>query len=326
MTLQQLRFLTAIVESDFNITAAAAKLNATQPAVSRQLLLLEQELGFKIFSRNGRGMSRTTEAGQLVIEHARRALRETQSIRNVSAELSDPRRGELRVGSTHTEARYVLPALIRRFQTQFPGVRLSLHQGTPEQIDELARLHRIDITIGTESAPAAGPFVCLPCYRTGWRVVVPTAHALTAERKLTLLALSEFPLALHVCTASERVLPDAFVAASLNPHVALTTRDAEIIKTYVRHGLGVGIVADVAFEAGRDDDLVALDASHLFPAGTTWVSFAREGVLRQYTYDFLSLLAPHLTRERVDRVRGADSTSVDSVFPEIPSAPPSLAF
>src|SRR5687767_4297748 len=143
MTLQQLRFLAAIVESDFNITAAATKLNATQPAVSRQLLLLERELGFQIFSRNGRGLGRMTDAGEKVIEHARRALREAQNIRNVSAELNDPRRGELRVGSTHTEARYVLPNAIHRFRSLFPGVRLSLHQGTPEQIAEMVRLNQL---------------------------------------------------------------------------------------------------------------------------------------------------------------------------------------
>jgi LysR family transcriptional regulator, cys regulon transcriptional activator len=316
MTLQQLRFLTAIVESDFNITAAAAKLHATQPAVSRQLLLLEQELGFQIFSRSGRGLSRMTAAGQQVIEHARRALRETQNIKNVSAELSDPRRGELRIGSTHTEARYILPEVIRRFRPLFPGVRLSLHQGTPEQIAELARLNRIDVAIATGSRESFEQLICLPCFRGSRRAVVPASHPLAGSKGATLAKLGSYPIAMHVFTASEIPLHEEFGKAGVEAHVALTTRDAELIKTYVRLGLGVGIIADLAFEPDRDQDLAALDISHLFPEETTWAGFSREGVLRQYMYEFLALLAPHLTRERIDRVRGSDSPeSLEELYP-----------
>ena len=308
MTLQQLRFLAAIVESDFNITAAAVKLRATQPAVSRQLLLLEQELGFRIFSRNGRGLSRVTDAGAQVIEYARRALRETQNIKNVSADLNDPHRGELRVGSTHTEARYVLPPLIRQFSALFPRVRFSLHQGAPEQIAEMANDGSIDIAMATGTRALPERFVELPCYHGNRRIIVPRSHPLADVTKPTLAKLGAHPIASHVFAASELSLDEVFSQAGIETHVALTTRDAEIIKTYVRHGLGVGIIAEVAFEADRDEDLVAIDASHLFPSETTWAGFAKDGVLRQYMYDFLELLGPHLTRESVDRARGEESS------------------
>lgn len=303
MTLQQLRFLAAIVESDFNITAAATKLNATQPAVSRQLLLLERELGFQIFSRNGRGLGRMTDAGEKVIEHARRALREAQNIRNVSAELNDPRRGELRVGSTHTEARYVLPNAIHRFRSLFPGVRLSLHQGTPEQIAEMVRLNQLDLVMATGSKSLFGDLVFLSCYQESRRVIVPTSHPLAGAHNPTLAKLGSFPLASHVSETSETPVEEIFGKAGIEPQIVLTSRDADIVKTYVRLGLAVGIIAGVAFDPERDDDLVPLDASHLFPAETTWAGFSRRGVLRQYTYDFLGLLAPHITRDSIERAR-----------------------
>jgi LysR family cys regulon transcriptional activator len=305
MTLQQLRFLTAIVESDFNITAAAAKLNATQPAVSRQLLLLEQELGFQIFSRNGRGLSRVTEAGLQVIEHARRALRETQNIKNVSAELSDPLQGELRVGSTHTEAHYVLPQVIQQFREQFPRVRLSLHPGEAAQVAEMVRVNRVDLVMATGPHHSFDGIAVLPCYRATRRIVVPPAHPLAGSQKPSLAMLGAYPIASQVSAPGERPLQDVFTAAGITPQIVLTSRDAELIKTYVRHGLGIGIIADVAFDAEKDQDLTALNASHLFPEETTWAGFSKQGVLRRYMYEFLGLLAPGLTRENIDRARDA---------------------
>lgn len=302
MTLQQLRFLTAIVESDFNITAAAAKLNATQPAVSRQLLLLEQELGFKIFSRNGRGLSRVTEAGEQVIEHARRALRETQNIKNVSAERSDPHSGEMRVGCTHTEARYVLPDVINRFRERFPRVRLSLHPDAPEQIAELARSNRVDVVMASGPRHLFDGLAMLPCSHSTRRLVVPAGHPLAGStEKPTLATLGSYPLSTHVLTTTERSLQDLFAEEDIVPQIVLTSRDAELIKTYVRTGLGVGIVAAAAFDPVRDADLVALDASHLFPRETTWAGVSKQAVLREYMYEFLSLLGPDLNRETVAR-------------------------
>jgi LysR family transcriptional regulator, cys regulon transcriptional activator len=299
MTLQQLRFLAAIVESDCNITAAAMKLSVTQPALSRQLLLLESELGFQIFSRHGRGLSRITDAGQQVIGHARRALREAQNISNLSAEVSDPRRGELRIGSTHTEARYVLPNAIQQFRPLFPGVWLSLLEGTPEQLADLASLNRVDLVITADSRDLFENFAFMPCCNVNRCVVVAPSHALATSGKLSLKSLGMYPLALHVSAVGEVSLQESFAAAKVTPRTVLTTRDAEMVKAYVRLGLGVGIIPDVAFDSTQDTDLVALDVAHLFPPATSWAGFSRETVLRQYTYEFLNLLAPHLSRETI---------------------------
>lgn len=306
MTLQQLRFLTAIVESDFNITAAAAKLNATQPAVSRQLLLLERELGFQIFSRNGRGLSRMTDAGEKVIEHARRALHEAQNIKKVSADLNDPRRGSLRIGSTQTEARYILPPAIRRFRDLFPGVRLTVHQGTPEQIAEMARAGRIDVAVAAGSRDLLDTLAIHPCHRSTWRVVVPSSHPLAKTATPSLAQLGAYPLAFHLSSLTEAALHGIFGEAGIEPHIILTSRDAETIKEYARLGLGVGIIADIAFDADGDRDLAILDVSHLFPEETAWAGFPRKGVLRQYMYDFLRLLAPDLTRENIESARSRE--------------------
>lgn len=309
MTLQQLRFLTAIVESDFNITAAAAKLNATQPAVSRQLLLLEKELGFQIFSRSGRGLSRMTEAGEKVVEHARRALHEAHNIKKVSADLNDPRRGNLRVGSTQTEARYILPSAIHRFRERFPGVRLSVHQGTPEQISEMARSGHIDLAVASGSRELFETLAVLPCYRSTRRAVVPPSHPLAKAPSPTLAQLGAFPLAIHLSSTTESALKLIFDEASIEPHIILTSRDAETIKQYARLGLGVGIIADVAFDPDNDRDLTSLNVSHLFPGETAWAGFPRTGVLRQYMYDFLRLLAPEFTPESIEEARALERST-----------------
>jgi len=315
MTLQQLRFLTAIVENELNITAAAARLKATQPAVSRQLLLLERELGFQIFSRNGRALVRMTDAGQRVLAHARRALREAQNIKHVSEELSDPQRGELRIGTTHTEARYVLPRVIHPFRARFPQVRLSLHPGTPEQIAERVRLNQIDLAVVAGASHLLEELVVLPCYESSRRLVVPASHPLASARALSLARLAAYPLASHASTTTDRWLHELFVAAGIEPQIVLTTPDAELIKTYVELGFAVGIIADVAFDPEKDQQLVAREVSHLFPAAPTWVGFSGQALIRQYIYEFLAMLAPGLTRERIDRARDAALTDTAGTSP-----------
>jgi LysR family transcriptional regulator, cys regulon transcriptional activator len=304
MTLQQLRFLAAVFESDFNITAAAAKLNATQPAVSRQIQLLEQELGFTLFSRNGSALSRVTPAGARVIEYARRALRETQNIRNVGAELNDPGRGELRLGATHSEARYLLPSITGEFRTRFPKVQLSLHEGALDEIAEMAREERVDLVIASGSHGGFDSYVQLPVRRLEPRLVVPRAHTLATAGQPTLAQIAAFPVAVHVLTSGdEAYLREVFARAGADVHLALQSRDADVVKTYVRHGMGVGLVADLALEPSRDEDLVAIDVAVLFGAQTIWAGISRDGPLRSHVYEFIALLAPFFTRERIDGTR-----------------------
>jgi LysR family cys regulon transcriptional activator len=302
MKLQQLRFLVAVAQNDLNITAAAAKLGATQPALSKQLKLLEEELGFSIFVRKGRAFTRITPAGDRVIGHALRLLREVRNIKGVSEEVGEQDRGTLSIGTTHTQARYVLPPVIKQFRLKYPGVQLQLHQGTSEQIAELAELDRIDFAIATGSHELFAKYVLLPCYQWHRRIIVPAAHPLAQVEKPTLRQLASHPIVTYVFSFSgPSSLNDTFARAGLQPNVALTARDSDVIKTYVRLGLGVGIIAGVALDPQVDRDLVSIGAAHLFPTHTTWVGFARGGLLRGYMYEFLVSLAPHLTRRLVER-------------------------
>ena len=316
MKLQQLRFLAAVAQNDLNLTAAASRVGATQPAVSKQLKLLEQELGFNIFVRAGRSLSRITAPGERVVEHALRILREAQNIRGISEELKDGQRGSLSIGTTHTQARYVLPEVIRRFREKYPEVQLHLHQGTSEQIAEMAGLDRIDFAIATGSQALFDKYVLLPCYQWQRRIVVPLNHPLAVLPKPSLEDLAAYPLVTYVFSFSgPSSLHEVFARAGLRPKVALTARDSDVIKTYVRLGLGVGLVADVALDPKLDSDLASIDAAHLFPTHTTWVGFVKEGVLRKYMYDFLHLLGRHLSRSLVERAASCPSQeAVDALF------------
>ncbi len=300
MKLQQLRYLVAVHENGLNITAAARQLHTSQPGVSRQLKMLEEELGFQLFEREGRALTRTTSAGEEIIARATSILREMQNIRRTSQELSKSDGGTLSIATTHTQARYVLPPVIREFRRKYPKVRLHLHQGTSEQIAELVARDRVDFAIATGSEDLFPHLVRLPVYSWHRTVVVPRGHPLADAGKLTLKKLAEYPIVTYVFSFSGRSsLPALFETAGLSLDVALTARDADVIKTYVRIGLGVGIVASVAIDPDADSDLVVLDAAHLFERHMTWIGFRRSALLRAYMYEFIELLAPHLPRKLV---------------------------
>lgn len=316
MKLAQLRYLAAIVDAGFNISAAAEKLHLSQPGVSRQLRLLEEELGFELFVREGRNLLRLTPAGQRVVERAQRALRETQAIKAMSLDVRDAARGSLSIATTHTQARYVLPQVIARFREQYPKVRLHLHQGTAEQIADMLNEGQVDLAISTGSQDRFPHCTLLPCYEWYRRIIVPEGHPLTKAKTLTLARLSQFPIVTYVFNMSGPAsLPQAFEAEGLEPDIALTARDADVIKTYVRLGLGVGIVAAMALHPTEDADLVSYDASHLFPRHLTWAGFRRGSYLRRYTVDFLHYLAPHLDRTRIHKAeRATTQTEIDALF------------
>ncbi len=300
MKLQQLRYLVAVHENGLNITAAARQLHTSQPGVSRQLKLLEDELGFQLFERKGRALTRTTAAGEEIIGRAASILREMQNIRRTSAELRKADGGSLSIATTHTQARYVLPPVIGEFRAKYPKVRLHLHQGTSEQIADMVARDRVDFAIATGSAELFPQLVRLPVYHWHRAVVVPRGHPLAAAGKLTLKKLAEYPIVTYVFSFSGRSsLPALFEAAGLSLDVALTARDSDVIKTYVRVGLGVGILAGLAVDPVADADLVRLDAQHLFEGHTTWIGFRRGALLRTYMYDFIERLAPHLPRRLV---------------------------
>ncbi len=318
MKLHQLRYLAAVAQSGLNITAAAQKLHTSQPGVSKQIKLLEDELGFQIFVREGRNLTRITPAGQQVIERALRILQEAQSIRDLSTELRDEGRGSLSIGTTHTQARYVLPSVIQEFRARYPQVRLNLHQGTSEQIAEMVASDRIDCAIATGSEQLFQDLTLLPCYRWHRTVIVPRNHPLAEAGRLTFKALAAYPLITYTFSfTGPSSLHEAFARAGMVPNVAITARDADVIETYVRLGLGVGIVAHMAV-AENDPDLKVIDAGHLFAAHTTWIGFRRGTLLRKYMYEFAQLLAPHLDRRLIERAHRAGSAEeVRAMFADV---------
>jgi LysR family transcriptional regulator, cys regulon transcriptional activator len=318
MKLHQLRYLAAVAQSGLNITAAAQKLHTSQPGVSKQIKLLEDELGFQIFVREGRNLTRITPAGVQVIERALKILQEAQSIRDLSTELRDEGRGSLSIGTTHTQARYVLPSVIREFRNRYPQVRLNLHQGTSEQIAEMVASDRIDCAIATGSEQLFGDLTLLPCYRWHRTVIVPRSHPLADGGRLTFKALAAYPLITYTFSfTGPSSLHEAFARAGMVPNIAITARDADVIETYVRLGLGVGIVAHMAIDE-NDPDLKAIDAGHLFAAHTTWIGFRRGTLLRKYMYEFAQLLAPHLDRRLIERAHRANSPEeVREMFAEV---------
>jgi LysR family cys regulon transcriptional activator len=319
MKLHQLRYLAAVAQSGLNITAAADKLHTSQPGVSKQIKLLEDELGFQIFVRDGRTLTRVTPAGQQVIDRAIRILREVQNIKRLSDEFKDEARGSLSIATTHTQARYILPAVIAQFRETYPEVRLHLHQGTSEQLAEMAALDRADFVIATGSQSLFEGYTLLPCYRWHRHVVVPRDHPLAKVRKPTLRQLAAHPIVTYVFSFSgPSSLQQIFAKEGLTPNVVLTARDSDVIKTYVRLGLGVGIVASMAIDPREDDDLVQIDTSELFPAHITWLGFRRGGLLRKYQLDFIQLFAPHLTRRLIERTaKAATQAEVDETVADL---------
>jgi LysR family cys regulon transcriptional activator len=318
MKLHQLRYLVAVADSELNITAAARALHTSQPGVSKQLKLLEHELGFRVFVRDGRALVRATPAGDQVIARARTVLREVVNIRGLAAELRKDHAGSLSIATTHTQARYVLPEVLKVFRQKFPQVRLHLHQGTSEQIAELVARDRVDFVIATGTGALFSDLVRLPCYR--WRrvIVVPEDHPLAAVSQPTLAQLAEHPIITYSFSFSgPSSLLEVFAKAGVTPNIALTAWDSDVIKAYIRAGFGIGILADLAIDGTEDADLRVRDATHLFPAHTTWVGFRRGTLLRSYMYEFMTLLAPHLTRRQVQQLEGGESQAeIDAAFKE----------
>ena len=306
MKLHQLRCLVAVAQSGLNVTTAAGKVHTSQPAVSKQIRLLEEELGFEIFVRDGRALCRVTPAGQQVIDRAARVLREVRTIKRLSEDTKDEERGSLSIATTHTQARYVLPDIIKAFRERYPMVQLHVHQGTSEQIGAMAALDRIDFPITTGLQSLLKEFSLLPCYRWHHHVVVPRDHPLAKVTSPTLKQLAAHPIITYVSDlAGSSSLHEIFAEDNCAPNVVLTARDADVIKTYVRLGMGIGIVASTAIEVKDTLDLVRIDTSHLFPAHTTWIGVRRGGLLRNFQLDFIQLCAPHLTRRLIERSASA---------------------
>jgi LysR family cys regulon transcriptional activator len=301
MKLQQLRYIWEVAHHDLNVSATAQSLYTSQPGISKQIKLLEDELGVEVFARSGKHLTRITPAGETIIEKAGEILRKVESIKRVAQEFSNEKKGSLSIATTHTQARYALPDVIGRFIEKYPEVSLHMHQGSPIQIAEMAADGAVDFAIATEGLELFGDLVMMPCYNWNRCILVPKGHPLANVKELTLEQVSEHPLVTYVFGFTGRSkLDEAFIQLGLVPKVVFTATDADVIKTYVRLGLGIGIVAQMAFDPVKDADLVAIDASHLFEASTTVIGCRRGTFLRGYMYEFVELFAPHLNREMID--------------------------
>ena len=297
MNLQQLRYLNEIVRRGLKISAAADALYTSQPGISKQIKLLEEELGIEIFVRNGKRIVAVTEPGKAVLEIAQRMLHDADNLNQVAAEFRSQDSGHLTIATTHTQARYALPPVVKQFIKRYPGVKLGLHQGNPTQIAEQVLSGEADLGIATESLSLYDELITLPCYEWNHCVIAPPKHPLLDEKKLTLAKIANYPIITYDFAFSGRgKINAAFAAANLQPNIALTAIDADVIKTYVELGLGIGILAKMAFIPERDKHLRMLDAAHLFKSSITKIALRKNEYLRGYTYDFIELFAPHLTR------------------------------
>ena len=301
MKLQQLRYICEVARQGLNLSAAAEKLYTSQPGVSKQIRLLEGELGVEIFVRHGKRLVEITPPGRDIIRVAERMLRDAINLKNVAQEFTSEQTGSLTIATTHTQARYALPPVIKRFTQRYPGVRLSLRQGSPMQIAEMASSGEADFAIATEAIELFSELVMLPCYEWNRCVVVPPQHPLLKVKPLSLEAIARYPIITYDFAFTGRSkINQAFEARGIVPNVTLTAIDADVIKTYVELGLGVGIVAYMAFDPERDRQLRAVDASHLFESSTTHMGIRKNTYLRGYIYGFIEMFAPGLTRKVVD--------------------------
>jgi LysR family cys regulon transcriptional activator len=319
MKLQQLRYIWEVAHHDLNVSATAQSLYTSQPGISKQIRLLEDELGVEVFSRSGKHLTRITPAGEAILQTTGEILRKVESIKQVAQEFSNDKKGSLSLATTHTQARYLLPQVIGNFIESYPDVSLHMHQGTPMQISEMAADGTVDFAIATEAMELFSDLIMMPCYEWNRAIVVPKDHPLCQLSELTLEEVAKHPIVTYVFGFTGRSkLDEAFMVRGLVPRIVFTAADADVIKTYVRLGLGVGIIAKMAYDEELDKDLVALDASKLFQPSITKIGFRRGTFIRGFMYEFIESFAPHLSRNMVEKAYSCSSKlELDELFENI---------
>jgi LysR family cys regulon transcriptional activator len=303
MNFQQLRSVREAARRGFNLTEVAAMLHTSQPGVSRQIRELEEELGVDIFVRAGKRLTGLTPPGASLLGVVERLLLEAENLRRAGEDFRASERGVLSIAATHSQARYALPQVVRDFRQRYPQVVLHLHQGSPRQVAQMLLAGEADIGVATEALAGYEPLATLPCYRWSHSIIVPPGHPLLQENTpVTLAALARYPIITYEQGYTGRAhIDDAFARAGLTPEVVLTAMDADVIKTYAELGMGVGIIAAIAFDPERDRHLHAIDARHLFEVNLTRLALRRGAWLRGYAYAFIESFVPTLTREVVER-------------------------
>jgi len=316
MKLQQLRYIVEVLNNNLNVSATAEALFTSQPGISKQVRMLEDELGIQIFGRSGKHLTHVTPAGQEVITIAQQILSKIEGIKAVAREHTQPDEGKLRIATTHTQARYALPDVIQGFIKKYSKVSLHMSQGTPAQISDAAAKGDADFAIATESLHLYNDLVMLPCYHWNRSIIVRKEHPLARKQDITIQDIAKYSLVTYVFGFTGRSdLDAAFKKANVEPKIAFTATDADVIKTYVRLGVGIGVIASMAIDAKIDSDLVTIDASHLFKASTTKIGFRRGSFLRGYMFDFIERFAPHLTKNVVTQAMLLkNNAEVDELF------------
>lgn len=307
MKLHQLRYVHEVAQQGLNISAAAVALHTSQPGVSKQIQLLEEELGLQIFLRNGKRLVGITEPGKQILKLAAQVMFDMQNIKRVGDEFTRVETGTLTIATTHTQARYKLPMAVQQFIQMFPNVKLTIHQGNPSQVSAQVASGEADIGIATESISLDERLLCLPCYEWNRCLVMPEQHPLTKENKLTLESISAYPLITYdFAFTGSTLVSKVFHDAGVTPNIVLTAIDADVIKTYVNLGLGVGLIANMAYDEKRDFPLKSIDCSHLFPNSTTYLGFRKDAFLRGYMLSFMQLLSPHVSQQVIeDALKGS---------------------
>ena len=303
MNLHQFRFVQEAVRRNLNLTETARALHTSQPGVSKAIIELEEELGVEIFARHGKRLKRVTEPGTHVLKSIDLILREVGNLRRIGEQYSKQDSGTLSIATTHTQARYVLPPPVARLREAFPKVNVSLHQGSPDQVAQMLLDEVAEIGIATESLTQYADLITLPCYEWQHMLVLPVAHPLASKASITLQDLALEPLiTYHPSFTGRTKIDQAFAAKRLQPRIALEAIDSDVIKTYVRLGLGVGIVAELAIkDDGTNSDLLAIPAGHLFGMNVARVAFKRSAYLRNFVYTFAELISSDLTRELIEK-------------------------
>jgi len=309
MNFQQLRSVREAIRQGFNLTAVAEVLHTSQPGVSRQIRELEDELGVEIFVRAGKRLTGLTPPGETVLQIIERLLQDAENLRRAGEDYAAQDRGTLTIAATHSQARYALPPAVRDFSAAHPDVALRMHQGSPRQVAAMLLSGEADIGVATEALAGYPELAALPCYQWTHSVIVPAGHALSEDAArgalLTVARLAQFPIITYEPGYTGRShIDEAFARERIRANIVLEAMDADVIKTYVELGMGVGIIAAIAYDEQRDGLLHAIDARHLFAVNMTRLAIRRGAFLRSYVYDFIRTFAPPLTRRVVEEAQG----------------------
>ena len=316
MKLQQLRYIWEVAHHNLNVSATAQSLYTSQPGISKQIRLLEDELGVEVFSRSGKHLTRVTPAGEKIVEKAGNILQIASSIKQVAQEFTNENTGRFSIATSHTQARYLLPNILSSFVEKYPDVLLSMHQGTSGQIIELAADGHSDLAIISDYVEISNNnLIMLPCYQWRRSILVPKNHPLTRLEQVTLEELSKFPVIGYVSGfGRNNNLGNIFKEQDIALKIVLTATDTEVVKTYVRKGLGIGIIAEMAFDQQRDNDLTCLSASHFLKNGIAQIGLKKESFLRSFMYDFIQNIAPHLTNEVLNKAMSCQGKTEMNLF------------